>query len=124
MVRRRSRNVVADETAEANRSGKPGGYTFHSPLSEGYEGIAFTVACVRLGDHAHLDVQTGRAIPQGAFGRDGYFRQPRVTRGQAGRLVLRWEEWLLLRRLLDSSTFVHVAEVENPTVGQLKHHAG
>lgn len=121
MPRKKTRNLVAPETADRNREGRAGGYTFHSPVSDGYEGIVYTVACLRLGDHAHLDIDTGRAIPQArAYGRVG----PLATRGKAGRLIVRWEEWLLLRRLLDSSTFVHIAEVENPTIGQLKHHAG
>lgn len=108
-----TRNLVSPEQAEANRE-REGTYTFHAPIAREYEGVAVTVAAIRLGDHAHLDVESGRATA-GPHARV----QARPTRGHAGRLVLRWEEWLELRAALDASPFVHVCEVEAPTLGQV-----
>lgn len=112
-----TRNLVSPETAEQNRSDPPGRYTFHAPIEEGYEGLAFTVAVVRIGDHAHVEIESGRAVPR--------LGEPsRVSRGRAGRLRLRWEEWIVLRDHLEEARFVHIAEVENPTIGQIRNHAG
>jgi hypothetical protein len=113
-----TRNRVAPETAARNREQGEGAYTFHAPISDDYEGIAFTVAALRIGDHAHLDVDSGRAV------NSGQPLAPRVTRGHAGRLILRWHEWEVFREILDAAECVHIAEVERPTLGQIRHHAG
>lgn len=112
-----SRNVIIPEVAEANRSGSPGAYTFHAPIPDDYFGISLTVACVRLGDHAHIDVDSGRHNP-----RISEYSEPRESRGYAGRLVLRWGEWLKFREVLEAAEWIHVVEVENPTHGQLTYH--
>ena len=113
-----SRNIVAAETAEENRTGRQGGYTFHAPVDPEYEGVMFTVATVRLGDHAHVEIHSGRPVPESGN------LNARGPRGLAGRLILRWHEWEKLRPVLDDAAFIHIAEVENPTVGQLRHHVG
>jgi hypothetical protein len=110
-----SRNIVAPETAERNRN-EGDGYTFHAPLADDFEGVAFTVAALRIGDHAHLDCESGRAV------NSRQSSSPRVTRGGAGRLVLRWHEWEVLREIFAKADCIHVAEVERPTVGQMKYH--
>jgi hypothetical protein len=113
-----SRNLVEPETAERNRSDPPGGYTFNAYIPSEYAGIGFTVACVRLGDHAHLDIFSGRHVTR-FHGSDPAFG------GRAGRLVLRWHEWIKLRdEVLEPHPFIRIAEVENPTQSQLEHHAG
>lgn len=112
-----SRNVVAPETAERNASQPGGGYTFNALIPPEYAGVCFTVAALRLGDHAHLDIESGRAIPQ-----PGYEGRPHYNCGRAGRLILRWHEWEVLRALLDQHENVHIAEVQQPTKGQLDHH--
>lgn len=45
-----------------------------------------------------------------------------VHDGHAGRLILRWNEWLVMRKALDADPRYRIAEVENPTNGQIKHH--
>jgi hypothetical protein len=113
-----SRNVVDPATAEDNRTGRPGGYTFNAFIPSKYAGIGFTVACVRLGDHAHLDIFSGRHVTR-FHGSDPAFG------GRAGRLVLRWPVWIKLRdEVLEPHPFIRIAEVENPTQGQLERHAG
>lgn len=113
-----TRNVVAPETAQRNRE-EGNGYTFHALIPDDFEGIAFSIAALRIGDHAHLDIDSGRAVNSGKPQQG-----PRVTRGHAGRLILRWHEWEVLREILDSADCVHIAEVERPTQGQIKRHTG
>lgn len=119
-----TRNLVDAETAERNRTEGHGGYTFNAPVASDYEGVVFTVACVRLGDHAHVDVESGRAVPRLGDILHPNARQPHYRRGRAGRLVLRWHEWEVLRELLALSGCVHIAEVERPTDSQIAFHAG
>ncbi len=107
-----TRNVVEPEQAERNRTEGIGGYTFNAFPPDDYEGLLLVVACVRLGDHAHLEVSSGRA--GGAPG-----RPTTLHYGLAGRLILRWPEWLKFRELLDTAPWVRIAEVERPTKGQL-----
>lgn len=109
-----TRNVVSPEDAEHNRTAPLGRYTFHALIPDTYMGIAITIACVRLGDHAHLDIDSGRSSGPGP--------RPRTSRGYAGRVILRWNEWLKLRALLDTAEWIHIAEVENPTKAQLDYH--
>lgn len=119
-----TRNVVDAETAELNRGRSDeyrfGGYTFNAVIPGHYDGDALTVACVRLGDHAHIDVESGCTISSPPT--SSYFTR-KVTRGFAGHLILRWREWLLLRAALDAVPYVHVVEVESPNAGQLDYHA-
>lgn len=112
-----SRNEVPPEIAEVRRSEFPGLWTFHAPIRNDYFGNAMTVACVRLGDHAHIDIDTGRHNPSPVD-----YKRGTVSRGYAGRLVMRWPEWEMFRALLDSAEWVEIAEVENPTQKQLNYH--
>ena len=116
-----TRNIVPADTAERNRTGRPGGYTFHAvipPLRVGNHGLTF--ATVRIGDHAHVEVGSGRIKRRGPdLGETWELVEP--SYGAAGRLVLRWPEWLVLRDALDvGSPDVRVIEVENPTLGQIR----
>lgn len=111
-----TRNLITAEVAESNRTGLPGGLTFNALPPHDYEGFVLVVACVRLGDHAHLDVETGRQIVDGVG-------RPIVHRGAAGRLVMAWPDWLAVRDLLELVPWTRIAEVENPTVGQARRHA-
>lgn len=116
-----TRNVVAPETAEANREeGTNGSYTFNAPIPREYDGICIVIAALRLGDHAHLDIWSGRHIPART---DGQFEGTRNV-GHSGRLILRWDEWLMLRGILDDHEGVLIREVERATLGQLEYHAG
>jgi hypothetical protein len=110
-----TRNLISDKQTEANRE-FPGALTFNAFPPDDYDGVAFTVAAVRLGDHAHIEVESGRAIPQSIDG------PPHLTRGLAGRLIFRWHEWQVLRAVLDQHECFRIAEVERPTQGQLEHY--
>jgi hypothetical protein len=116
-----TRNIVAAATAEHNRTHHPGGYTFHAviPTSRvGNHGLTF--AAVRVGDHAHVEVLSGRIRRRGPD-LDESWELVEPSYGAAGRLVLRWPEWVVLRDALDTgSEDVRVIEVENPTVGQIR----
>lgn len=114
------RNRIAPETAEANRS-RPGAWTFNAPPPDEYDGRMFTLATVRLGDHAHVDVYTGR---QNAL-HDGQIT-PTHHLGYAGRLVMAWGDWTLFRDKLadDAHPEFLIREVENPTHAQLETHVG
>jgi hypothetical protein len=111
----KSRNLITDEIAERNRIEGEGGYTFNAYPPIGYEGALFTFAALRLGDHAHVEVETGWQIVQ----LDG---QAHGSRSLAGHLILRWSEWSMLRDLLDSVPWARIAEVERPTVSQFRRH--
>lgn len=108
----RSRNLVASEQATLNR--ERGGLTFNAMPPEGYIGIVLVFAAVRLGDHAHVEVQSGRWHASSLDPSEGM-----CSTGMAGRLVLRWHEWVAFRDQLDLSTPHRIAEVERPTRGQL-----
>lgn len=112
-----SRNLVADETAERNRTEGQGGYTFNAFPPDGYEGRVIVAAAVRIGDHAHVLIDSGRNIPQRGE------RPDQVHRGHAGKLILAWDDWLLLREILDADERTRIAEVERPTAGQAWRHA-
>ena len=118
-----TRNIVAPETAERNRTvGLPGGYTFHAviPVDRvGKNGLTF--AAVRVGEHAHVEVLSGRIRRRGADlgGESWEFVEP--SYGHAGWLILRWPEWVVLRdALTEGSSDVRVIEVEKPTAGQVR----
>lgn len=113
-VRRVPRNEVSEAAAESARE-FPGGWTFNAFPPPGYNGRMFVVAAVRLGDHAHVEVRSGRWVSGPSGG------TPNV--GLAGRLVLRWDEWLDLREVLEELTPWRIAEVENPRPEQLKRYA-
>lgn len=118
-----TRNVVASDTAERNRTvGLPGGYTFHAvidPVRVGKNGLTF--AAVRVGDHAHVEVLSGRIRRRGPDPHGEFWEFVEPSYGGAGWLVLRWPEWVVLRDALDvGSPDVRVIEVEKPTAGQAK----
>lgn len=108
-----TRNEVSTDTAERNRTLPGGWHTFNAFPPDGYSGIMFVFAALRLGDHAHVEVQSGRWLhgPSGGT----------CNTGIAGRLILRWPEWIAMRDILDATTPWRIAEVENPTDKQLKH---
>lgn len=105
------RQLVDAEAAEFNRT-RGGAYTFNLFPPGDWDGFIFTVIVVRLGDHAHLDVRTGRSTSRG----EG------VSGGEAGKLVMAWAHWLHLRGMLEHHPGVRIAEVECPTRGQLERH--
>lgn len=112
-----SRSLVTPGTADHNRrrdpgGPPPGGCTFNAFPPEGYEGPILTFAAVRLGDHAHIEVRSGRWHINGP-------ESARGITGQAGKLVLRWHEWAHLRDALDAGSVYRIAEVENPNAEQL-----
>lgn len=115
-----SRNIVEEATAERNRTNSLGAFTFHAPVPDDYAGIVLVVVALRLGDHAHLDCFSGRHVPMPD---DGMPVEGRLCVGSAGRLVLRWHEWLLLREhFAREGAPIIVREVEGPTKGQLDIH--
>ena len=106
-----SRNLVSEEQVAVNRECY-GGLTFNAFPPEGYNGIVLVFAAVRLGDHAHVEVQSGRWVET--------HRAPgNALVGLAGRMVLRWHEWIRFRDDLDANTVYRIAEVEKPTDKQL-----
>lgn len=112
-----TRNLIEPETAERNRQ-LWGAWTWNAEVPDDYTGVLVFVACVRLGDHAHLDVHTGRqhANPDG--------REPTRHLSRAGRLIFRWLEWTTIRdQLTELDVPIVLREVERPTPGQLDHHA-
>lgn len=88
----------------------PGSHTFLAPVTTDVIGeIAFSVQSAKLGDHAHIHIWSGRAVA-GQYG-------PEVHGGKAGKLVLRWDEWLVLRELLDSSPRFQIREADANELG-------
>lgn len=123
MSRSDSRNVVAADVAERNRTvGLPGGYTFHAVIPTdrvGKNGLTF--AAVRVGEHAHVEVLSGRIRRRGPD-IDAIYDFVEPSYGHAGWLILRWPEWIVLRDALDTGTpDVRLVEVEKPTSGQAQH---
>lgn len=117
-----TRNLVEPEIAEYNRTGRPGGYTFNAMTPDDYEGDVLVFGCVRIGDHAHIEVESGRSIPN-PHRTPASLASPILHRGVAGKLILRWHEWELLRGILDTDPRVRIAEVENPTVKMAEKYA-
>lgn len=111
-----TRNLVAPETAEANRD-RPGFRTFNAMPPVDYDGLMMVFACVRLGDHAHVEVQSGRWLGTSPSHKGELSGSCMV--GLAGRMLLRWHEWVAFRDLLDATTPYRIAEVECPTDAQL-----
>lgn len=105
-----TRNEVTPETAEQNRRG--GGYTFNAFPPDSYEGTILTFAVLRIGDHAHVEVESGHW-------RSGGPSRPSHSTGGAGKLILRWREWEHLRAVLDAGSPYRIAEVESPTSAQI-----
>lgn len=110
-----TRNLIDAERAQRNRTEGEGRYTYNAPIASDITGIGFTIAVLRLGDHAHLDISSGQI-------RHDPWAGTLVSRGGAGHLILRWHEWEVLRDILATSERVHIAEVERPTAGQLAVH--
>lgn len=113
-----TRNVITQEDLEEReRAGDrqmPGAWTFATPPPDDYEGRVVCFEVVRLGDHAHIGISTGRQHASGKASR------PTFHRGTAGRIIVAWEDWLHWRAALDAGPeWMWVAEVENPTPAQL-----
>lgn len=104
--------LITPEVAEDNRQHAWGGYTFNLFPEDDYEGRVFVFAVIRIGDHAHIEVSTGWALPA----RHG--RMASMNMGFAGRLVMAWRDWLTFRDTLAMGEDVRIAEVERPTIGQ------
>lgn len=123
-----STNRVAPETVEEHRDVK-GAYTFNAFPDDAHEGLVFTIAALRLGDHAHLEIWTGQRVlnPVGrhrlAEGLPVVSHYDETTqKGHAGYLVMHWDDWLVMRDQLVTFPNYRIAEVQNPTVGQLETH--
>lgn len=115
-----SRNLITDEIAANSRG--VGGLTFNAPIPFDYEGPAMTWAAVRIGDHAHITVESGNAVPRRAEllrEGNGFRERPYYVMGRAGQMILRWHEWQMLRVVLDASLMMHITDVEKPNSGQL-----
>ena len=114
-----TRNLVDPIDWQRNRTEYRGRFTFNAPVEDGYEGISFTVAAIRLGDHAHIEITSGRHVYQYHA-----ITTERGIQGRAGKLILKWNEWEVLRAILEPHENIHIAEVENPTLGQINRYAG
>ncbi len=112
-------NVVDPEYIETFRTEGEGRRTFNVLPPEDYEGTIMVFACVRLGEHAHVDVSSGEQVVQPAGAPRAKWRY-----SGAGHLILRWPEWELMRDALVDLPWVRLAEVERPTLGQLGRHTG
>lgn len=110
---RPSRNEVTDAWFKGT-----GGRTFCAPPPLDYEGRVVCLEAIRVADHAHIEVSTGRQHANGP-GRD-----PTYHKGVAGRLVFAWGDWVHLRDALDAIPWVWLAEVEEPTPAQVDRYAG
>lgn len=110
-----TRNLVSAENAAYGR--KVGGYTFNAMPPDDYDGMMMVFAAVRLGDHAHVEIQSGRWLGTGPSHRGTNEGSANV--GLAGRIVLRWHEWIAWRDLMDITTPYRIAEVERPTQAML-----
>lgn len=110
-----TRNLVSAETAEQNR--ERGGLTFNAFPPDGYVGLMMIFAAVRLGDHAHVEIQSGRWSDFKDLQRSS--NTGNCSCGLAGRIVIRWHEWVAWRDLMDATTPYRLAEVERPTQAML-----
>ena len=145
----RSVNVIEPEIAERNAD-EEGGYTFNLFPPPGYQGPVFVFAVIGLGEHAHVFVETGtwtdtRPLryetadgmehhcgtycehpgPNGVHAvedRVGYRVLPNSAR--AGKLVMKWVDWVSLRGLLEGYPGMRIAEVRNATRKQLEYYLG
>lgn len=108
-----TRNTLDPEAVVWNRGDPPGRWTFNAPPPDDYEGRIVCFETLRLGDHAHIEVSTGRQHNNGAP------RTPTYHKGEAGKLIFAWEDWLHFRAALDAIPWCWIAEVEHPTPGQL-----
>lgn len=118
MPPRNGKNVVEPEVAELNRRGEGlGRYTYNAFPPEDYSGVLLVFAAIRLGDHAHIEVESGRQTPQ------PHSIHPATNTGRAGKLILRWHEWEKLREILDAAECTRIAEVERPTPGMAARYA-
>lgn len=112
-----NRNLIEPETRERNRQ-MFSAWTWNAEVPDDYSGVLVFVAALRLGDHAHLDVHTGRQHPNPRG------REPTRHLSRAGRLIFRWHEWETIRDQLTALDVpIILREVEKPTSGQLDHHA-
>lgn len=124
-LRGSSRNTITELDLEerariaGDRGPVPGLKTFDAPPPDEYEGRVVVLEVVRLGDHAHITVCTGRQHAKRASTRPTYHR------GEAGRLVMAWHDWLHWRAALDAGpAWTWIAEVEVPTPAQIERYTG
>ena len=110
-----TRNIIASLEEFDGPKRPAGAYSFNATIPDDYSGDALVFEAVRVGDHAHVHVSSGSAHPDPRHNEGAY-----VHRGIAGKLTLRWREWLLLREILDADSRVRIVEVECPTDGMAR----
>jgi hypothetical protein len=110
-----SRNLITPEVAK--RARVYGGYTFNAMPPKDYDGPMMVFAAVRLGDHAHVEIESGRWLGPSVSHRGQESGAACV--GLAGRIVLRWHEWVAWRDNMDTTTPYRIADVERPTAAVL-----
>lgn len=110
-----TRNLVEADQAAVNRD--RGGYTFNAFPPDGYVGPIMVFAAIRLGDHAHIEIQSGRWNDHQDLQRSSGTGNPSV--GLAGRIVMAWWQWEAWRDLMDTTTPYRIVEVERPSQGML-----
>lgn len=112
-------NVISAETAEKNAD-REGQYTFNSYPPDDYDGPLFVFAALGLGDHAHVEVSSGRAHPDPSrlgYGPGG------LQYGRAGSFIMKWNDWVILRDVLvDAYDGMRIAEVRRASTAQLTTH--
>jgi hypothetical protein len=111
-----TRNLITPEIAERART--TGSYTFNAFPPDGYVGPIMVFAAIRLGDHAHIEIQSGRWSDHKDIRSPSGTGSPHV--GLAGRVVMAWWQWEAWRDLMDATTPYRIAEVEAPTDAMLK----
>lgn len=110
-----SRSVVTDP--EGNRD-REGCYTFNAfpPVDRSVRHLS--VAAIRIGDHAHIEVASAWSHPH-----EKLPERSVEHRGVAGRLLMAWGHWLNWRAQLDADGVSRIAEVECPTRAMLLSYA-
>lgn len=111
-----TRNLVSPATAETNRS-RFASYTFNAMPPRDYDGPMMIFATIRLGDHAHIEIQSGNWRGTDPMYRDT--EEGNANVGLAGRVVMQWHQWVAWRDLMDETTPYRIAEVECPTRAML-----
>ena len=119
-----TRDTIAPEVREEwEREGwkRIGAWTFHAPVPPEYEGHCLTYEAVRIEEHWHIWVHSGRHVgyPTSVYSAENQ----RYRTGFAGKLILRPAEWLVLREALDHDQRIGIFEVENPLPGQALRYA-
>lgn len=114
-----TRNTVVPEALTEIRRGA---WTFHAPIRVDHAGDCFVFEAVRVGDHYHVWISSGRHVPPPARAHRSERATLRV--GHAGKIIVRPAEWELLRGALDADDRIAVYEVEHPTEAQARRYAG